>query len=295
MNVLFLTFGDNIQNHYQANFAILSLLKDKSGINRIYVYTDRPQYYSRYLDYVQVVPISEEMMKDWKGPYDFFWRLKLKAMEDLVRRHPDMPMLFLDSDTFLYTDLAHLTAPLQQGKALMHVAEGLLSQLKSKTERRMWSKVNGLKVGDITINAGHTMWNSGVLGLPAARNQQTIELAIQLCDTMRAQDTTRMIEQFALSIALTETYPMEAANATIGHYWGNKGQWNERITQFYMESFLKAYTVEQDVARLQEFDYGQLPLILRVKTTHKRLSKAIDKLFPARATQYVGEHKERKR
>ena len=184
MNLLFLTFGDNIKNHYQANFSILSFLKEKASITGIYVFTDHPQYYAHYQDYVQVVTITEEKLQEWQGPHDFFWRIKIKAIEQLVLQHPDAPLVYLDSDTFLYEDISGLRDILASGEALMHVQEGKLSQLKSKTEQKMWSQVKALRFRNTEIGEKHAMWNAGVVAIPAARNKEAIALALHLCDSM---------------------------------------------------------------------------------------------------------------
>ena len=289
MNLLFLTFGDNIKNHYQANFAILSFLKGKAGISNIYVFTDHPQYYAHYQEHVQAVAVTEAQLQEWKGPYDFFWRVKIKAIEEVMLKHTDTPLVYLDADTFLYGDITMLKDPLARGEALMHVQEGPLSQLKSKTEQKMWSQVKGLRVGETEIGAGHAMWNAGVVAIPAAQNTAAVALALHLCDTMCQRNVTRrLIEQFSLSVALAETYPMQPANAFIGHYWGNKEQWSEEISRFFLESHLKAYSVAQDIERIRHFDFKRFAMIRRIKKTRQRLTKAIDTLFPPKETLFLG-------
>lgn len=288
MNLLFLTFGPNIKNHYQANFAILSFLPHQKELSTIYVFTDYPQYYQHLAQQVQIITISEEQLTAWKGPHNFFWRVKIKAIEQLVREHPDHAVMYLDSDVFLYQNPQNLRAQLKQGAAFMHQIEGKLSALKSKTEKRMWEQVKYMDLGGFKITERHHMWNAGVVALPSQHNLAAITLALEVCDRMCAQQVTpRLIEQFALSVALEETYKLQEAKPWLAHYWGNKDEWNEHISQFFLESHLKNCTVAQEIARIQEFDYKQLALLKRNKKTRARLINVIDRLFPPKDQVFI--------
>ena len=288
MNLLFLTFGPNLKNHYQANFAILSFLQYAEAVSAIYVFTDHPEFYQRFNEKVKLVPITEAQLKEWKGAYGFFWRVKIKAIEKLVTTDPQTPIVYLDSDTFLYRNPTDFQAALEQGKALMHENEGKLSERKSKTERKMWSQVNGMKIGKVTISGEHCMWNAGVVAIPAVKNKEAVALALEICDAMCAASVTpRLIEQFALGVALAETYGLTAADKWIGHYWGNKEEWNEAITVFFLESYLKAFPVEKDIDRLRYFDFRKLALRKGLRKNRQRLVNLADKLFPPKGTVYL--------
>ncbi|WP_207435305.1 hypothetical protein [Sabulibacter ruber] len=290
MNLLFLTFGPNIKNHFQANFAILSFLPYLKEQHRIYVYTDYPNLYQHLQDHVQVVTATPEQLTQWKGPHNFFWRVKIKAIEQLVQQHPDQSVMYLDSDVFLYRNPEELCSELAAGKAFMHLCEGKLSELKSKTDKRMWSQVKGLNIGNLQITENHHMWNAGVVTLPAQKNLEAIQLALQICDTLCAQKVTpRLIEQFALSVALEETYELCEAKPWIAHYWGNKDEWNECINQFFMESHLQGLSLDQDIARLQQFNFKSLALLKRPKNTRTRLINVVDSLFPVKGESFIEE------
>ncbi|WP_210463473.1 hypothetical protein [Rufibacter roseolus] len=288
MNLLFLTFGPNIKNHYQANFAILSFLRYQQELNTIYVFTDYPQYYERLREQVQVITVTQEQLTAWEGPHQFFWRVKIKAIEQLIKESPDQPVMYVDSDVFLYQNPQELCSQLRKGTAFMHQPEGRLSELPSKTEKRMWQQVQGMDLGRFKLNEHHQMWNAGVVALPSQHNLAAVTLALDICDKMCAQQVTpRLIEQFALSVALQETYSLREAKPWLAHYWGNKDEWNEHISQFFLESHLKNFTVAQDVARLQQFQYKSLALIKRNKKTRARLIQAVDMLFPPKNQVFI--------
>lgn len=288
MNLLFLTFGPNLKNHYQANFAILSFLQYPEVVSTIYVFTDHPEFYDRLSSKVKVILITDSQLQEWKGEYGFFWRVKIKAIEKLVSENPDKPLVYLDSDTFLYQNPTDFVKALQQGSAFMHENEGKLSEKRSKTERKMWQQVNGMNAGGVKITAEHCMWNAGVVAIPANKNLEAIRLALNICDAMCAADVTpRLIEQFAISVALTETYGLQPADKWIGHYWGNKEEWNEAIAQFFLESYLKAFPVETDIQRIQNFDFKKLALRKGLRKNRQRLVELADKLFPPKESHFL--------
>ena len=289
MQLLYLVFGDNIQNHFQANFSILSFLRqDKGLLTGITVVTDAPDFYRHLAGAVTVQALDAATLQEWQGEFRFFWRAKIKALEHVARQQPDVPLLYLDTDTFLHGSLPQLSRELAAGTAFMHEAEAPLARLTSKTERRMWQQVNGRAFGGITVHDKHQMWNAGVVGIPAARNLEAIALALRICDELSAQQVTpRLIEQFALSVALAETYAMQEARPYIGHYWSTKDEWNASIGAFLLESHLKQRSVADDLAALAAFDYQALPVKKITRNTQHRLHNLVRKLLPPRAVEFI--------
>ncbi|GGK63553.1 hypothetical protein ACD591_00830 [Rufibacter glacialis] len=289
MNLLLLTVGPHLNTYSQANFAILSFLPYlQPGQHTVYVCTDHPQYYQHLAQEVQLLPVTQEQLTQWQGPHRFFWRIKIKAIEHLMSQAPDQPVVYVDSDVFLFQPPQAWWAQLQSGTAFMHQMEGQLSALKSKTEKKMWQQVQGMDFGAFQINSRHQMWNAGVVAVPAQQNLAAIALALRICDQMCAQQVTpRLIEQFALSVALQETYGLQEAKPWLAHYWGNKEEWNERIAQFFLAARLEGCTVAQEVVRLQLFDFTSLALVSRNKRTRARLLHVVDRLFPLKAQVFI--------
>ena len=289
MQLLYLVFGTNIQNHFQAHFSILTFLRQGQGELVITVITDAPEFYRHLGAAIVVQVIDKATLRDWEGEYKFFWRVKIKALEQAAQQHPELPLLYLDADTFLYGSLPAMRQQLASGQALMHEQEGLLATLPSKTERRMWQQVQGQAFGGITMTPQHAMWNAGAVGVPAQRNHEAIALALNICDDLcRQQVTPRLIEQFALSVALAEVQGLHAARPYIGHYWSTKEQWNKVISHFLLTSHLQNRTLAQDLAALDEVDFTALPVKQRVRNTQSRLENLTRRLLPPRDVEYLG-------
>lgn len=289
MNLLYLVFGENVRNHFQAHFSILTFLRHRgAGLGSIVVVTDAPDFYRHLAGQVQVMPISAVTLQEWKGEFNFFWRVKIKALEQVAAQFPGEPLVYLDSDTFLHSSFAELQAGLAAGRAYMHEPEGALATLGSKTERRMWEQTGGKQFGGVLVHEQHQMWNAGVVGIPGQGAREAIALALSICDDLsRAHVTPRLIEQFALALALQERYDLHAARCYIGHYWSNKDDWNKAIASFLLESMLKSRTLTEEVAAAAEFDFRSVPIVKKVKNTHGRLARLVDRMFPPRQVTYI--------
>jgi hypothetical protein len=280
MNILYLVFGENQQNHAQAYFSICSFLGQMDAHDRVYVMTDAPDFYERLSGKIEVLIINIAQLDDWQGKHQFFWRAKIKAIEHICRLHPDESVLYLDTDTFLYSDLNSLKSDLKN--PVMHLNEGALSELKSKTEKLMWKQIGGKVFGGVQIQSHHAMWNAGAVGIPAHKSLKICQLALDICDDMLVANVTRrLIEQFALAVALSENGDMKATEKYIGHYWSNKEEWSVAIQRFIINSSLKNNSLEADIEDIRQFDFSKIAILKRIPNTHRRLKKVVEKLFPS--------------
>ncbi|OOF39225.1 hypothetical protein BKK49_08380 [Rodentibacter rarus] len=287
MNLLLLTFGQKLENHYQAAFCILTFLKDPQ-IKKIIIVTDYPAFYDFLGNKVKIISINEKTLEDWKGKNDFFWRIKIKAIELVVHQYPDNHLFYVDSDTFLASNLQSVVQKLDENIGLMHTFEYKLSgQNRSKTTRGMFSVLNGKVFFDITINPQSEMWNAGVIALPKTCAKEIINLSLNLCDAICATPCPRrLVEQFSFSLAMNHLTELSSCEDVIGHYWGNKPEWNQFISQFFVNALLKQKTLEQCVEELRAFNWHSLPLEKKLRSTNSTLKRLIDRLFPHKHIKY---------
>ncbi|TDQ58072.1 hypothetical protein EDC45_1144 [Mesocricetibacter intestinalis] len=286
MNLLLLAFGAQAENHYQANFAILSFLKDPL-IKRVIIVTDRSDFYTFLAERVEFIHIDAQTLREWQGESGFFWRIKIKALERAQQCYPTQHLLYIDSDTFLAGSIAPLYRHLQRGGGLMHKRECALGDKTDKTLRNMYRSLQGSRLAGLDIGAQSTMWNAGVIALPADKAKETIALALRLCDEICTTDCPRrLVEQFAFSLALEHSMELQPCTEIIGHYWGNKGEWNKLITEFLVNARLKDLSLSQCIAQLGEFNWRQLPLHKKQRSTNARLKAFIDRCFKDKNIQY---------
>lgn len=282
MRIFFLAFGPELTIYYQACFCILSLLKEAS-VPEISVATDNPKFFHYLKDRIRIIPIDQQKLETWKGGTGFFWRIKIKAIEDAILRSPGEHLVFMDTDTFLADGLEQIRKVLDDGLPLMHEDEGKLCESDGKTEKSMWSAFNGKTYHGIEINSETMMWNSGVVAIPGHKANQAVELTLNLCDEMCTADIRLgVLEQFVFALALNHIYgKIVPANLWIGHYWGNKIQWNEAIMSFFLYSLLEKNTLAQDIAEMKSFDYTALPLrLLGQAPLVRKFQRILSKHFP---------------
>ncbi len=287
MNLLYISFGKTESVHLQAAFSIYSFAQQKD-VDTINLVTDAPDYYKHLQNLVSITQVDEKLLNEWKGLHQFFWRIKIKAIELMAKKYPGNAIIYLDTDTFLYGEINTLYTKLLQGKSIMYQNEGLLSKVTSKTVRKMWQQVNGKTFAAIQIEPTANMWNAGVVAIPNTKEGAECENALQLCDAMCAAGVTpRLIEQFALSIALEKMYGLLPAAGIVAHYWSNKEEWNKKITQFFIQQYFKNATQAQIIKAVQNTDFGKTAIEKRERNTAKRMYKLIDKFFPVKDIKYL--------
>lgn len=252
MNIVYFVLGGNTVIHMQVGFSIRTMLAQASTDDTIYVVTDTPTVYAN-LPQVETIPISADEIKDYRGPHDFFWRVKIMVLRQIAGMAPDKAMMYLDGDTYLYGSLNEIKALLAEGCSMMHKDEGCPGDMKQKS-LSMWQTVNGKTYEGITIGREHHMWNAGVVAIPANRMVETTDLALAVCDGMLDDGSEPVtVEQYALSIALKErSTRMVEADRWIGHYWHNKYYWSRYIAKFFVRSYREGHTVEEDIRRIQK-------------------------------------------
>lgn len=288
MNLLYLTFGNDPTIHMQTAFSMYSFLAQPQAVSSINILTDNTGFYKHLAPHVNIIQLTQNELTEWKGEYDFFWRIKIKAIQKICQLYHGEPVLYLDTDTFLYGDIASIESSLTTGAALMHENEGALSLKKNKTQKTMWQQMANKSFGNIVMQPTDRMWNASVVGLPNTQNGKDCELALAICDEMCSKGITKyFIEQYALSLALEKTYGLVEAKPAIAHYWSTKEWWNKRITNFFMQAYFAQWNYEKMIAEIQIMDTTALPIYQRIKNTNVRLKGVIDKVFPSQNLQYL--------
>jgi lipopolysaccharide biosynthesis glycosyltransferase len=287
MTIAFLVFGKDILNFQQAIFSILTILPKMDKNERIVVITDVPEYFKMLGDKITVLEVDEKIFENWKGEYNFFWRIKIMALQMIADKWKNDHVLYLDSDTFLFGNLEGIRLNLNSGINMMHTNEGKLSELASKTERTMWKQLKGRTYGNITIDNNTCMWNAGVVAIAGA-NRDKLDLALTICDEMCKENVTpRLIEQLALSLAMNEPMDLLAAENEIGHYWGNKKTWNKIINKLLLINLMRSLTLEHLIDEVKEIKFDKTPIRVKTSSTKLKLEKKLSKIFPDKMHMYI--------
>lgn len=288
MNLLYITFGPNERNHLQAAFSIYSFLAFKAPVGVINILTDQPGFYRRFRDRLNIVPMDERVLKEWKGPKDFFWRVKIKSLERIAAEFPQQPLLYLDTDTFLYRDFAPALELLSRGKAGMHEPEGLLTAIGTKSARMTAANVKAIRREGFQPLDSYPMWNAGAVLTPNTRGGDEFALALEICDKLLTVSSRPvLVEQFALSAALEQCYGLEPLHPMIAHYWSTKDEWNELIGRYFLSLYLKDMPEAEALDAFRSLDLFSLPIKRIQRNTKRRLKNVIDKAFDDKEIHYL--------
>ena len=260
MNILYIIFGEKIVYHIQAYLSIRSFQKQLNDSDNIFVMTTRPELYAH--SGINVIPVDDKTINDWEGEYHFFWRVKIKAIEYMIEHYPDSHLIYLDTDTFLYGQLNTLKEYLNQGLALMHKDEGHPSQMMTKS-KRMWNQVANRTYSGITLGLQHHMFNAGVVGIPKDNARKIVATALGICDLMLSENVERIvIEQYSLSIALYELAHLKEAEKIIGHYWGNKSEWEQYASELLAKAYMTGSAISEEIEKLDVSTFYKIPVYI---------------------------------
>lgn len=287
MNIIYLVFGNNMENYQQVYFSAYTAFAHKNTEDRIIVVAENPSLFASFQDKIEIIPISRKLIKEWEGEYQFFWRVKIKALQLVAEKYPSDSILYLDGDTFFYQNMDSLRDGMKNGQNFMHVEEGKLSALSSKTEKLMWRQMKGKSYENIIINENVAMWNAGLIGV-SQRHFECLDLTLRINDAMCADGVTRrLIEQFAFSLGLNQYSELQPADHIVGHYWGNKKQWNDTISLFLRECFMKKYHFDAVIERIKDMELSKIPIRIKESSTQRKLKNLIDKFYTNQRPVYV--------
>lgn len=287
MNIVYFVFGNNINNYQQVIFSICTALVNKEESDRIIVIAEEPTFFKLVEDLVTIIPIDNATINKWKGDYNFIFRTKIKVLELIAKDYPSQHILYLDGDTFVYKSLSILKRELDKSQGIMHVNEGALYQKNTKTEKELWHTIRDKIFADIPINKSINMWNAGVIGIPNT-SFDSINLALQLNDEMCDSNALCfVIEQLSFSIALTHQLQVTASDHVIGHYWGNKEEWNEVISNWIKKSLMSNYKVHEIIDEVKNIPFHEIPVYVKRSNTGIRLINKIQTLFKPRSKSYI--------
>jgi hypothetical protein len=88
-----------------------------------------------------------------------------------------------------------------------------------------------------------------------------------------------LIEQFAFSLALNVTGPLETAKSSVCHYWGNKEEWNHYIHSFFIKNHFNDLSLQDEIDLVRKLDVMQIPIFKGSSTTKRKILQLADKIY----------------
>jgi len=223
-SVVLMAFGRGDDVFKELRFHLLRFLAthpDRSGI-RYVLYTDRPNAVDDFgeLMEIETVPVTDALLREWRGRADFFWRIKIQMLRDAKERFGGA-QLYCDSDTYPRRDLGNLFGRLEAGDLAMYEDEGPLSNPEFVHFRRQFAKHPELRsAGQVWKFPPTTrMWNAGVIGY-GFDQRHFLDEALTLCDALYDTWPYVHVEQFSFGHTWQNSpQGCTAATDDVFHYW----------------------------------------------------------------------------
>jgi hypothetical protein len=259
-NIVLLSYGKESE-YLRAIFCILSFYAwcghDQTKF-RFLVYTDNPDFFSGYLDgyAIAYVFLDVNELEEMLQQTGFIHRRKVRVIELSFQKYPNEDLLFLDSDTFIYSDCTALVEPLMPETSYMHkreytITEGL-SIFKSYNQgeypKRFLNYIlsRDFEIGRTveTFSGTDYSWNSGVLSLHKSFSHYMKDV-MTLTDGFYKSSNWFISEQLAFSFILQRKTSIKPSDHMVIHYWGLK-------EKALMDTWLASFMGNRDAADLHD-------------------------------------------
>jgi hypothetical protein len=268
-----LAYGEAPGVYRQSLMLLLSLVAHAPDPYELVVATDRPECYVWFGTRVEIEFLDFARLQAWKGPRPFSMRQKLELARASIAtvasglsRTPPSATVLLDADVLALKPLGPFVTRLQAGGLFMHKKEFVLSENRRAGNRRLWNTLRKSRSFDFARD--DAMWNSGVIGVPAA-DRQLLDEAIDLYDRLGEEGLTHFAtEQLVEGVIFGRTGRLEPAAEWFAHYWGNKPGYDAEIARRLADAFIEGMSVKDAAAMYRERPID-LPLEVRRSRTEK--------------------------
>ena len=255
----------------ECKIALMQLLKyNNAGSFSVVLYTDNQDFFKPILQqfkYHEIIQLSSEKQKQWRGAIDFVFRIKIEMIIHFFETHSGA-MLYFDTDTYCKTSITPIFDEIENGSILMHTYEGNLDNTRNITFKkwRRFLKENIVSYDNkpITKTDKIQMWNAGVLGF-SDRYVPELKDVLKLTDEIYPWFPNHTVEQFAFSFIFQNTTTIKPADQIIYHYWNLK-EYKALLEYFFEKNHALSLLQQND-----KLQYILPEFIFTEKTLYKNL------------------------
>ncbi|RZL13071.1 MAG: hypothetical protein EOO62_09260 [Hymenobacter sp.] len=255
--------------YHRAIFAVLSFWAwhkgRATGPVQAVVFTDQPAFFAPYLS---GLPVRYELLTParlaaMQQPHGYVHRVKAAILVQVAQTYPQDELLFVDSDTFFIALPDLLLQQLAAGATFLHKREYTITEavgvyatfgqahfptrlLEVLASRRF--EVAGAAV---QFQPEQVLWNSGVLGLPAAASALLPDV-LRVLDELYLATNWFTCEQIAFSLVLQAQTTLRPCDKYVFHYWGKRQKqlMDERLPLLLSE--LRALPLAERLAHVRQ-------------------------------------------
>lgn len=253
-------------------YSILSLLKQGLDLKKIQIviYTDNKEYFS-FLpsEHISFVEMSKETIADYKGPYAFVHRLKIKVLQDCITRF-EGKILYADSDIYFLDSIETLFDKIDTSNFLMCNNEGPIdlpgNRVFEKFSKFISENTSYLKENNIPIPANVTMWNAGIIGF-VSPNKELVNKVLHTNDVIFEKFKSHVVEQLSFCYQLQMHGTVHKSTDYVFHYWNLK-EFRTVLAEFF-NHHLPISTVKE---MIQDVDSIRPDVLIQPKLEYESLS-----------------------
>ena len=96
-----------------------------------------------------------------------------------------------------------------------------------------------------------------------------------------------VVEQYSLSVAMTENTQLMSSKPFVAHYWGNKPQWIDIAKNLIVKSLMTKSDLDKDIAEFSNSMIKETPVYVKKHNTNRKLKGLVDKMFPDSHPKYI--------
>ncbi|HEV2117325.1 MAG TPA: hypothetical protein VGR48_14945 [Terriglobales bacterium] len=215
--------------HVQALYAAYSALAWKGALDlQVHVYSDAPSFFQPLAGLIQVHELSQEKVRAWRGPGNYPFRIKIAALAEATREHPEERVLFVDSDTFFFADFTPALARIGPGNAVLQRREYAVRNHPTGQLQRFRKRMGKFHFRGSPIDLNADMWNSGAIGLHPSQFH-LLHTILAFIDAISPHYKKQLVEQYAVAYFLQKNAQVHACDDVLFHYWAQKPEYQQRI------------------------------------------------------------------
>ncbi|MBC7389413.1 MAG: hypothetical protein H7329_09405 [Opitutaceae bacterium] len=222
----------DVLNEAMVSIASLYKVTKAKDLPTIFIYTDSPDYFRRFLNTDINYIVTEKLVwEKWQGKQGFVHRAKIEMLLDFSANH-NGNILYCDTDTYFLQSPIELFTLIENDKFVMHTNEGMLNSSVNKVFQKLEVFLKSYSFRGLTIPSSTNMWNAGVLGFKSD-DISILNNVLSLADDLYLNYQKHVMEQMAFSYYFSERERL-SCESTIFHYWDFK-EYRETLKQFFEE------------------------------------------------------------
>lgn len=215
----------------------------------VHVYTDAPEEFAPLAAAIDVCPMSPARIAEWRGPVDFVHRLKAAMVQDVVRRFPAEPLLYVDADVFFTRPVDEVFSRIGPGRGVLHLKEYEVATSDKPQMRKFRRALSRLTFRGKPIDLTAAMWNAGAMGMDPAQFG-IVQDWLAFIDEVYPHYRRGLVEQYSCGYFLQKATTVSPCDDVLFHYWYQKEDYVAAIRAEL--EVLRARPLEEALAHLRD-------------------------------------------